>query len=292
MKTSFNQRLKKLIFLLLFGFLILFLFRLAHGYTKSVEQNTNQVQFLEDLSNVRRNYASKSYKVKSNPVNQAMVQVDQKYEKVAEINTKSSEFDQEEKNIRSSIQSNNAIIQFEQKKGNEGYRRLSLLIGVPPENFDTLYQQLIKIGRVQSKQITKKDKTNEFRELKAKKNSLEQIRNSLIELKSKGGKIEEYVNLENRILEIEQQLQDLGVNLGDFDQENEFCTVKLALIEGKEQVISFTQRVKVALEWTVKVYMGIMTTLFFAVAFAYIFLLVIEKLKIIERIVNRKEDNF
>ena len=289
MKKSFNQRLKKLIFLLLLGFLVLFLFRLVHGYSKSVTQQTNQVQFLEDLNNVRRNYASKSYKVKSNPVNQAMVQVDQKYEKVAEINTKSSQFDQEEKNIRSSIEANNAIIQFEQKKGNAGYRRLSLLIGVPPENFDTLYQQLIKIGQVQSKQITKKDKTNEFRELKAKKNSLEQIRNSLIDLKSKGGKIEEFVNLENRILEIEQQLQDLGVNLGDFDQENEFCTVKLALIEGKEQVISFTHRVKVALEWTIKVYLGIMTTLFFTVAFAYFFLLAIEKLKLLERIINRND---
>ncbi len=53
MKRSFNQRLKKLILLLILGFLILFIFRLIHGYTKPIHQNTNQVQFLEELSNVR-----------------------------------------------------------------------------------------------------------------------------------------------------------------------------------------------------------------------------------------------
>ena len=42
------------------------------------------------------------------------------------------------------------------------------------------------------------------------------------------------MGLENRILEIEQQLQGLGVSLGNFDDENEFCTVHFSLLEGKE----------------------------------------------------------
>ena len=142
---------------------------------------------------------------------------------------------------------------------------------------------------MQAKQITKKDKTNEYKELNAKKQSLEKIRTSLIELKSKGGKIDEYMGLENRILEIEQQLQGLGVSLGDFDDENEFCTVQFSLLEGKEVKIGTMQRVKVALEWTVKIYLRIMTTLFFLTLFAYLILLGIDKLKLFERIINRKE---
>jgi len=293
MKKTFLQRLKKLILFLALGFVLLFLFRLGHGYTKKVNQGVSDSSFLNNLTNVRNNYATKSYKVKSNPANQSATQsanqVDQKYEKIADIKTKSSKFDNEEKTIRSNIEQNDGIIQFEQKAGNKGYRRLNLIIGVPPEKFDTLYHQLIRVGIVQSKQITKKDKTNEFKELKAKKNSLTQIRNSLIELKSKGGKIEEFVNLENRILDIEQQLQALGVNLGDFDEENEFCTVKLSLIEGKVRTISLTHRIIVALEWTIKTYMGILATLFFITLFSYIILLCIEKLKILERIINKNE---
>lgn len=289
MKQTFKKKLKKIIFWLLLIFIILFVFRLIYGYTKTFDDIPNQTQFFENISNTNRNYASKKYKVKSNTVNQLPVKVDQKYEKIAEINSKSNEFDKEEKKSRNEIEKYNAIIQFEQKSGNKGYRKLNLVIGVPPENFDPLYEQLIKIGKIQAKQITKKDKTNEYKELNAKKLSLEKIRTSLIDLKSKGGKIEEYMDLENRILEIEQQLQDLGVSLGDFDDENEFCTVQFSLLERKEVKIGILQRIKVALEWTVNIYLKLMTILFFLSLFAYLLLLGIEKLKVLERIVSKKE---
>ena len=289
MKKTFKKRFKKLIFWLILIFAILFIFRLIYGYTKSYDDTPSQSQFFDLISNTSRNYATNKYTVKSNVANQSAINVDQKYEKIAEIKTKSSNFEDEEKSSRETIEKLDALIQFEQKSGNKGRRKLNLVIGVPPENFDVLYEQLITIGKVHAKQITKKDKTNEYKELNSRKKSLEKIRNSLIELKSKGGKINEYMSLENRILEIEQQLQGLGVSLGDFDDENEFCTVKFSLLEGKEVKISIMQRVKVALEWTVKIYLRIMTTLFFGSLFAYLLLLVIEKLKLFERIVNPKE---
>jgi len=289
MKQTFNKRLKKLIFWLIVIFIALFIFRLIYGYTKTFDETPNQTQFFENISNSKRNYATKQYEVKSSTTNQSAIKVDQKYEKIAEIKTKSSNFEKEEKTSRETIKNLDALIQFEQKSGNKGYRKLNLAIGVPPENFDALYNQLITIGKVQAKQITKKDKTNEYKELNAKKQSLEKIRTSLIELKSKSGRIDEYMGLENRILEIEQQLQGLGVSLGDFDDENEFCTVQFSLLEGKEIKIGLLQRIKVALEWTVKIYLRIMTTLFFLTLFAYLLLLGIDKLKIFERIVNRKE---
>ena len=289
MKQTFKKRLEKLIFWLIAIFIALFIFRLIYGYTKTFDETPNQTQFFENISNSKRNYATKQYEVKSSTTNQSAIKFDQKYEKIAEIKTKSSNFEKEEKRSRETIKNLDALIQFEQKSGNKGYQELNLAIAVPPENFDALYNQLITIGKVQAKQITKKDKTNEYKELNAKKQSLEKIRTSLIELKSKSGRIDEYMGLENRILEIEQQLQGLGVSLGDFDYENEFCTVQFSLLEGKEIKIGLLQRIKVALEWTVKIYLRIMTTLFFLTLFAYLLLLGIDKLNIFERIVNRKE---
>lgn len=289
METPLKQKLRKPIIILLCAFAVLFVFRLIYGYTLVIDDTQNQVPFFESINDVKRNYASKEYKNSSNNAGQSAVMVDQKYEKVAEVNTKSTEFEKEEQILREQIELNNALIQFEQKNGNAGYRKLSLLIGVPPERFDSLYNNLIKIGKVQSKQITKKDKTNEYKELNARKASLEKILTSLNELKSKGGKIEEYMDLENRILEIEQQLQDLGVNLGDFDDENEFCTVKFSLIEGRVVKISLIHRVKVALEWTVKIYLRSIMIVFFISLFAYLLLLIIEKSKLLEKIVKRKE---
>jgi len=289
MEQTFKKRWHKLIIGLLGLFVVLFLFRLGYGYTKTFDNIPTQTQFFDNVSNSKRNYASKSYKTKSAVTNQPSTNVDQKYEKIAEIKTKSSNFEEEEQTSRKTIEQLDALIQFEQKSGNKGYRKLNLVIGVPPNNFDALYNQLITVGTVQAKQITKKDKTNEYKELNAKKQSLEKIRNSLIDLKSKGGKIDEYMVLENRILEIEQQLQGLGVSLGDFDDENEFCTVKFSLLEGKKVKIGTMQRVKVALEWTVKMYLRMMTTLFFLTFFAYFVLLAIDKLRLFERIINRRD---
>lgn len=288
MEKVLKKRLKKLIVILITVFLVLFVFRFIYGYTKTIDGANNQVQFFESISNSRKNYASKKYKVKSNNTVQSPIKVDQKYEKIAEIRSKSTAFDQEEVAARKQIEKYEALIQFEQKSGNNGARKLNLLIGVPPENFETLYNDLINIGKIQAKQITKKDKTNEYKELNAKKASLEKIRTSLIELKSKGGKIDEFMQLENRILEIEQQLQGLGVSLGDFDDENEFCTVQFSLLEGKEIKISVMHRIKVALEWTIKTYLKLMAMLFFLTLFAYLFLLAIDKLNLFKNLINKK----
>ena len=95
------------------------------------------------------------------------------------------------------------------------------------------------------------------------------------------------MNLENRILEIERQLQDLGVSLGDFDDENEFCTVKFSLQETKNVSISLFHRLKVALEWTVKIYLKVFTTLLFMTCAIYLCLLGLDKFKIIQKLISK-----
>ena len=97
------------------------------------------------------------------------------------------------------------------------------------------------------------------------------------------------MQLENRILEIEQSLQELGVSLGDFDEENEFCTVQFSLIEGKIKPISFLHRVKVALEWTVGIYLQLFVVLTLILVFAYLLILVIDKLKLIDKIIKLRK---
>ncbi|MEL6919095.1 MAG: DUF4349 domain-containing protein [Bacteroidota bacterium] len=281
MKKSLRKRLKKYSIVLLLGFLTLFFFRLVYGYTKVIESTLDPIPMAENIidTEIRKNYASKKYK--TNNAGPSAIRIDQKYEKIADIRTVSPKFNTHEKRLRKQIAAYNALIQFEHKSGNQGHRQLNLSIGVPPENFDSIYQKLIKIGKVSAKQITKKDKTNEYRELNAKKSSLEKVRNSLIDLKLKGGDIEEYIQLENRILEIERQLQELGVSLGNFDDENEFCTVRFSLSEGTELQIGFLQRIKVALEWTVKTYLQLMAILMFLSLSSYLLALTLDKMKVL-----------
>lgn len=279
MKSLIKTTFKKTLVKLLLVFILLFVFRLVYGYQTVNEPTFSNIMYdMVDISSYqgRKNYASKKYSLNAGV---SPMSVDQKYEKIADINTLSTQFKKEEKLIRAQIKDFDGLIQFENKSGNKGNRKLNLVIGIPPDNFDSIYDSLIKIGKIQSKQITKTDKTNEYKELNAKKASLEKIRASLIELKTKGGRIDEYMQLENRILDIEQQLQGLGVSLGNFDDENEFCTVKIVLSEAALIETSTIQRIKVALEWTLKYYVLLLLGLSFAALLAYLILLSLEKIK-------------
>ncbi len=287
MKSSFKTRLIRATLLSILGFLLLFVFRFIYGYTTGLAelQEENISDLFSNETSLKRNYASDSYKFQKSVANQGVnvnpaqeFSVDQKYEKTATVKSKTSEFEKDDKILKDEIKKFNAIVQYEQNSGKKGNRALSLLLGVAPEKFDSLYEQLIKIGKVSSKEITKVDKTSEFKNLNAKKASLEITRQSLLEIKKQNGRIDEFINLQNRILEIEQELQGLGVSLGDFSEENEFCTVRFSLVETREIQISLLHRLKVAFEWAIQYYLLFLGIIAFASAFAFFLLLIIDKI--------------
>lgn len=282
-----KKRIFRIVKLFLLGFAVLYVFRLIYGYTdsssKGYEENEYISDFFENMESLKRNYASARYnkfeEVKGEAAPAIPQGSEQKFEKIASLKAKTSEFEKDEKNIRSQVKKFNSLIQYEHNEGNPGSRQLHLSIGVPPENFDPMLAELKKTGKIKSIQVTKTDKTNEYRNLNAQKASLEKTREVLIALQNKDGKIDEYVSLSNRILEIEQQLQDLGVSLGDFDTENEFCTVHMTIAEGKFIPISFMHRAKVAFEWTVNYYCIFTLIVLFASGTAFFGVWVYDKIK-------------
>jgi hypothetical protein len=173
------------------------------------------------------------------------------------------------------------LIQSEKNSGLSGNRYLQLAIGVPPEGFDQLIQDMRQIGSLISVRIDKTDKTNEYKELNANRVSLEKTRSSLLTLKNKAGRIDEHINLENRILEIENEIQGTGVKLGEYDQENELCTVRFGLQERRDEAsgIPFSHRVNVALTWAIKYYLSGLGLLTMACLLSLLAVLLLEKLK-------------
>jgi hypothetical protein len=292
MQSNFKSRFLKIS--KYFGglFIALFLFRLLYGYI-ATDSNVNLDfggDFFSSIDNLRKNYASeKSFKSEAQH-QQAVapnMNTNQKFEKTATVRSKSSEFESDENSIRDKTKSYNSIIQYEQKLGQKGSRELHLMIGVNPMKFDSFYLEMQKIGVIKATQITKVDKTNEYRQLNAKKASLEKTLLSLNELKSRGGQISDYVALHDKILEIETQMQGLGVELGNFDSENEFCTVKLSMYEGATQKsVSFIHRVKVALEWTIKYFAMLIFTFLGLSLLILVLITVVDKLKIFEKMRN------
>jgi hypothetical protein len=287
MKHTFKQRFWKLGKWFIGLFFLLLVFRLIYGYvvTDVTSGNDYSNNFFSSVGTLRKNYASEKQLMKQDVAQQANIASSQKYEKTATVRSKTSQFEKDLDSIKRVTTGFEGVIQYEQNTGNKGNRQIQLLIGINPEKFDSFYEKIQGIGLVKSTEITKIDKTNEYRQLNARKASLEKNLTSLNELKSRSGAIGDYITLHDKILEIETQMQELGVELGNFDAENEFCTVKFSLYEGApEKSVSFIRRVKVALEWTIKYYAILTVTLLILIAIIFILLLIVDKLKIMKMI--------
>ncbi|MBM9575929.1 DUF4349 domain-containing protein [Leptospira sp. 201903070] len=289
-----NQKFKKGCITAILVFAFFFLFRLFYGYLSYSPETNSSLNILpsqtRESAHVKQNIASK--KIRSEETGNTK-SFDQKYEKVATLESLSSEIENDEKKIRDLINSSGSVIQYENSSGLKENRNrvLKLGVGVPPEKFDELVNEFKKIGKTLLLTIDKKDKTNEYKDLQSKKESLLKIRNSLSGLKNRGGRIDEFISLENRILEIEDAIQTLGISLGEFDSENEFCTVLIAIYENKSATagnISFFHRVKVALEWAIKYYFVFSLSLLFAALSIHFGLPLLEKIK---HLLIRKEES-
>ncbi len=223
------------------------------------------------------NYATLSFKAEA-----SQLVVEQKYEKIASLESHTDKFADTQQQARSVIKQHNALIQEEAASSSNELQRLYLVIGVPPDSFDAIVADLKGIGKVESFNVTKTDKTNDFLELKAKRTTLEKARDALVAMKAQGGKIDELVKLEQEILKIEDQIQGLGVQLGQFDKVNEFCTVRFTLAEikvGEKRSPHFGYLVS-ALQWASGIYfmwLGIGSIGLLAVIFI---LIIIEKSRI------------
>lgn len=246
------------------AFLALFALRLTYGY---VDQPNGEViagggnYGLEsgsdyDFALSRKNYAGQ----KGGGVSAAPQSIDQRFEKIAALGLSSSQFDADEVALRGIADGAKALIQHEQAFGLTGQRQLQLALGVPPDSFDAVIAQIQAIGKPMAFQVNKIDKTNEYRALLAQQVSLQKSRDNLIALKSRDADLAALIALEGQILNLETQIQNLGVSVGEFDSEFEFVTIKLTMVETKPDALrnlSLLYRAKVALEWSVLAMMGL-----------------------------------
>ncbi|MDB5281572.1 MAG: hypothetical protein JWO06_647 [Bacteroidota bacterium] len=283
-ERTFKEKLWRGVIFLLLVFVALFIFRFIYTYTDPGSDAGDDYvgSFSGEFQSSRKNYASDSYKYSKQTESKAAmstVSVEQKYEKVATLKSKTDKFEEAEKAIRKTVENFEAIIQFEKNAGNKGNRMVHMSIGVPPAAFDSFVTKVKTIGKIQSISIEKTDKTSEYKNLNAKRLSLETVRASLLELKKQNGKIDEFISLQDKILEVEQQLQDIGVQLGDFSAENEFCTVNFSLVEGKFVSASVTHRVKVSLEWTINFYLKLLAIFTFCFFGVWLFLAIVLKMR-------------
>jgi Domain of unknown function (DUF4349) len=225
-------------------FLLLFAFRLAFA-PQAPGHDAGGFFQQQSVAMARKNYASANLSAGPHTGDS------QKYEKVATLTELTDDFEADRKRVDSLVAAHAGIVQLESATGLAGRRTRYLGIGVPPDRFDAFITAITAVGRSAQVEIVKIDRTNEYLQLRAKRTTLEKALAGVEAIKTAGGSVVERLNAQNRQTEIEQQLQDLAVSLGEFDAQNELCTVKLTLREVPAAAPrAWSARITDALVWT------------------------------------------
>ena len=294
---KFKSRLFRLLGIFFLGYVVLFLLCLGYGY---MTESSGEERIIggvgresSDLgSSIKKNYASTAYKAQAPASEQPQAtgmngDISQKYEQRGDITAQSSRFDEDEKAVRTLIAQHAGLVQLERSTGTKGKRQLVLSVGVKPAGFDPFFTAMQGIGKLTASNVTKLDKTNDFLTLRAQKVSLEKNLVGLGELKKQNGTVADFIALQARILEVEQSLQNLGVNLGEFDETNSFCTINFSLVEVQKVAPSsrsFLSHAKNAVFLSGGLYMAFLSAIFFSGLTAFILLLLVDKFNLLQRL--------
>ena len=161
------------------------------------------------------------------------INYDQKYEMISKMTAESDDFENDVGTLRKEIDDLNGVVQMENSSGLEEHRSRSLWIsiGIPPGKFDLLVDKVKTIGNLTSFSVNKTDKTTEFRSYLAQREALEKTLESYNSLKTIGGSITDLLVVEQKIIEVEKEILQMGVTLGIYDESQSMCTVDFTLNE-------------------------------------------------------------
>lgn len=154
------------------------------------------------------------------------------FEKSAQLTSATPSFDDHQARIRAALTASSAVIFNDKLAGIAPQRRCTLEVGVDPNKFDALVAELQSIGHLESLTIQQRDRTGEFRRLHAQRQSTKSHLESVAKLRAaKNPSIDDALKLEQKIQDIEKELQGLGVQLGELLGKESFYHVSLTLVE-------------------------------------------------------------
>lgn len=202
-------------------------------------------------------------------LDQADIDRIQVFEKTARLTNSTTSFDGDQSAIRSAVESHQAVIFNETNGGIAPSRRFSLEIGVHPDRFDALVEELRKVARLESVSVQQRDRTGEFRRLHAQRQSLKKHLEAVQKLRGAANPtIDDQLKLEQKVQDIEKELQNIGVQLGDFVGKDSYYHVHVTLSEADgrfDHAYTLPLRVGHAFLWALAWWCGTALTLFVVV---------------------------
>lgn len=153
------------------------------------------------------------------------------HEKTGRVVTTTTDFAADEAAVRAAVAEQKGAIADETSGGVAPERRLTLEVGVTPDRFDALVERLQRVGRLESLRVEQRDRTGEFRQLAARRQSLKKHLETVSKLTTRDNTTDDSLKLAREVKDIERELEALSAQAGDFVGKESLYTVTVTLVE-------------------------------------------------------------
>ena len=161
-------------------------------------------------------------------------------------------------------------------------RSLSLIARIPSEKFEEFMDSLSGDGKVLSRSMNAENISQQYANKENYKKALEKEQERLLAMMDKAGTIEEMIAVEERLSEVERQLNAFKTDLSAMDKDVQFSTIYIDLTEVKRyteepHVTTFGERIENAFDDAISSFVDLCQgiVLFAVRYFPYLILLVL-----------------
>ena len=161
-------------------------------------------------------------------------------------------------------------------------RSLSLIARIPSEKFEEFMDSLSGDGKILSRSMNAENISQQYANKENYKKALEKEQERLLAMMDKAGTIEEMIAVEERLSEVERQLNAFKTDLSAMDKDVQFSTIYIDLTEVKRyteepHVTTFGERIENAFDDAISGFVNLCQgiVLFAVRYFPYLILLVI-----------------
>lgn len=106
-----------------------------------------------------------------------------------------------------------------------------MAVKVPQKNFEKFFSGVKEIGKVDHSQITTRDVTTEYIDLKARLETLEAQEKRLVEMYSKASTIEEMLKIENELTRIRTSIENISGQIKYLDNSTDYSLLNIELYQ-------------------------------------------------------------
>ena len=211
------------------------------------------------------------------------------------VSLQTLEYDKSSKSIHDKINKYGGFIENEDTYNEDPYwyykdrtgaaanrtrRNLSLTARIPAEKFDAFMKDLEKDGQVTNTSVSARNISVEYATHDASRKALEIEQKRLLEMMDKAETIEDMIAVEQRLTEVERELNDEKTQLTGMDRDVNFSTIYINLqevFEYSEKVVEVTygERLKRAFDRAISGFVEFWKDLILAVVESFPFLIML-----------------